>query len=313
MVRLALATFWLAGCLSNGAGLGGDGDDVHDDDAGPDAGTSPDAGDGTSPVCDRWNADRADLAEGAWSGDAATCEAGDVADTGRENALRLVNLYRWMVGLGPVDHDTAFDASAQACALMMHAEGRLSHEPTADWACYSDDGAYGAGRSLEDLAPGVTAVDVYMIDPGNETTLGHRRNVLSQWLRAVGIGSTDQASCLYTDVPAQWIEGWIAWPPPGAVPAEALAPLPYFGSLDEVGWSIQTTTIDLAGAEVTVRDGDAALEVETWQLEPGYGSSYAIAFRPVGWAAQVGHTYDVEVLGVTPPIAYSVEIVDCSL
>ncbi len=312
MPRLAAlqAVLLAAGCLSNSGGFGSD--RAARDDAGLlDGGARDlDASSGES-VCERWLADRADLAEGAWSGSAASCDPGEILEPGPENALRLVNLYRYLAGLAPVIRDPALDAAAQACALMMHAEGRLSHDPTTDWACYSAQGADGAARSLEDLAPVVAAIDVYMIDPGNETTLGHRRNILSQWLQAVGIGSTDRASCLSTDIPSQWIEGFIAWPPPGQFPMEAIEPLPWLGSLDDVGWSIQTTTIDLAAAEVTVRNAqDDVLPVEVWQLEPGYGSSYAIAIRPTGWSMQPG-TYRVDVAGVDPPIAYEFQVVDC--
>ena len=43
-------------------------------------------------MCDRWNADRADLSEGSWNGTVSPCNAGDISVEGRANALKLVNL-----------------------------------------------------------------------------------------------------------------------------------------------------------------------------------------------------------------------------
>ena len=51
---------------------------------------------GSADVCARWKADRADLSEGTWTGDVTSCTAGDIGATARANALRLVNLYRWL-------------------------------------------------------------------------------------------------------------------------------------------------------------------------------------------------------------------------
>ena len=61
-------------------------------------------------ICARWTADRANLSEGTWSGATATCTAGDMAADARANALRLVNLYRWLAALPPVTTDPAHDA-----------------------------------------------------------------------------------------------------------------------------------------------------------------------------------------------------------
>src|SRR5262245_26667027 len=46
---------------------------------------------GGNDVCARWKADRANLSEGTWSGDIASCNAGDMTAEARDNALRLVN------------------------------------------------------------------------------------------------------------------------------------------------------------------------------------------------------------------------------
>ena len=180
--------------------------------------------DWVAEVCARWSADRVDLDEGSWSGSTDTCEPGDISASGRDNALRLVNLYRWMAGLPEVDTSPERDEAAQACALMMRANNTLDHGPPASWDCYSELGAEAAGRSNLSTIPGVRSVDGYIVDFGqnNAATLGHRRWILSNWLTDIGLGSTDRHSCMHVvggdgDAGAEWT----AWPPPGPVPLQA--------------------------------------------------------------------------------------------
>lgn len=279
----------------------------------PDGGSTDD---GPEPsdvevMCERWNSDRVDMSEGDWSGSVAACDPGDISATGRDNALRILNLYRFMVGLPEVATDPSRDAMAQSCALMMHANGALSHDPPMDWQCYSADGADAAGSSNISSGPGVLSVDLYMVDPGNSTTLGHRRWILSNSVGPVGLGSTSERSCM-------WVIGgsgggdneWTAWPPPGPFPIGAVDPLG-FSSLDETGWSVQSDSIELGSAEVTITvDGDPR-PVQVTTLAPGFGSSSAISMIPMGWTTQANTTYHVEVGGVSTPLSYDVHVVDC--
>jgi len=156
----------LVGCSDdNDWAAGGDSDSNSDGDT--------DTGWDTDEVCDRWNDDRADLSEGAWSGSVTGCMQGDVSSTGRENALKLVNLYRWLAGLPAVSHSASNNNYAQACSLLMDANNSLSHNPPSSWICYTADGATGAGSSNISTAPGVQGVDRYMVDPGNTLSLIH--------------------------------------------------------------------------------------------------------------------------------------------
>ncbi|HLM71102.1 MAG TPA: CAP domain-containing protein, partial [Polyangiaceae bacterium] len=203
------------------------------------------------PVCERWNDDRADLGEGAWSGSVNGCNPGDVSADGRANALKLVNLYRFLAGLPAVTNDPTRDQKAQACALMMDANNQLNHFPPQNWACYSADGSQAAGSSNIASTAGVQAVDLYMADFGNDTTIGHRRWILSGSLGGIGLGTTNSYSCM-------WVIGgngqqnplFTAWPSPGKFPIQAMGVS--FVSVDEVGWTIQSSAMDLSGAQVTV-------------------------------------------------------------
>ncbi len=267
--------------------------------------------DETAMLCGRWKADRAQLGEGSWNGDVNACNAGSVSQDGRDNALRLINLYRFIADLPPVSEDPAKTEKAQSCALMMHANGALNHFPPMNWKCFTAAGAEAAGKSNISSTPGVLGIDLYMVDPGNDTTIGHRRWILSNSLGGVGLGSTSQSSCL-------WVIGgdgnagkpWMAWPPPGLVPYQAMhVPSIGWSDVDKTGWTVQSDSIDMNGAQVSVKEGGVDKPVAVNVLGQGYGSTHAVRFVPQGWAVQPGKTYDVQ---VTPQaISYSVTIVDC--
>ena len=269
--------------------------------------------DETAMLCARWNEDRAQLGEGAWSGDVNSCNKGGVSADGQANTLRLVNLYRFVADLPPVTEDPARSGKAQACALMMHANGSLNHFPPMSWKCWSAEGSEAAGQSNISGTPGVLGIDLYMVDPGNDTTIGHRRWILSNSLGPIGMGSTAQNSCLLV-IGGNGNAGkaWTAWPPPGLVPFQAMhVPTIGWSDVDKTGWTVQSDSIDLGGATVSVKEGGADRPVAVNALGQGYGSTHAVRFVPQGWAVQAGKTYDVTLGNVSQPIAYSVTIVDC--
>lgn len=266
---------------------------------------------GAADVCARWVADRADLSEGTWTGDVASCSAGDIGDQARANALRLVNLYRWLAALPPVVTDPTKDMQDQQCALMMRANNMISHTPPTSWTCYTQAGADAAGSSNVSSGPAVSSVDGYMIDPGNATTIGHRRWILSNSLGPIGIGGTDRASCMWTlNGTGKVNKAWTAWPAPGVIPLQALTPARGTG-IDSTGWTVQSDSIDLAAAQVTVTVDGASQPVTVTQLDANYGSRYAIRFNPMGWTTQAGKTYSVSVTGIPTAISYDVQVVSC--
>lgn len=296
-----------AGAPSNGgAGAGGSSGAAGSGGAPPIGDRSPEG------TCARWNADTANVSEGTWSGNVATCEVGDISADGRENALRLFNLVRWLADLPAVETEQQRNQQAQACALMMEANGKLSHEPAMDWKCYSKLGADGAKTSNISSGPGVSSVLSYMIDDGNLTTFGHRRIILSNELGPIGLGSTGQggASCMQ-NIGGTGKAGkpWMAWPPPGPFPVQAYGDR--FSSLDDTGWSIQSKSIDLSGASVTITSGGVMQPVQVEQLTGNYGQAKAIRIAPDGWEAEAGATYSVSVSGTSTPIAYDVQMIDC--
>jgi hypothetical protein len=275
------------------------------------SGGAPEVPEPGGDICARWTADRANLSDGTWNGNTASCEAGEMSADTLATAHKLVNLYRFMAGLPPVEMTAERNRLAQACALLMAANGRISHTPAASWTCYTQEAADTAGSSSLSSGPAVSSVDGYMIDPGNPTTIGHRRWILSNMLAGVGFGSAGRFSCQYQPAqrPPAGAQAWTAWPPPGQIPIQAFSST--FARLDQTGWSVQSDTVNLQNAQVTVTSGGSNLAVTTTPLSGGYGSMYALRFNPSGWTTAAGQTYHVAITGASMPIEYDVEVVSC--
>jgi hypothetical protein len=195
----------------------------------------------------------------------------------------------------------------------MDANNSLSHNPPSSWTCYTADGATGAGASNISTTPGVQGVDLYMVDPGNTSTLGHRRWILSNSLGPIGLGSTDSYSCMKV-LGGSGSAGasWTAWPSPGVVPLEAFSPDSVsWTSMDDTGWTVQSDSISLSGASVSITAGSVNKPMTVTNLAGNYGSTYAISMIPQGWNVESNTTYEVEITGISPTISYAVHVTDC--
>ncbi|MCA9563847.1 MAG: CAP domain-containing protein, partial [Myxococcales bacterium] len=193
-----------------------------------------------SAVCSRWAGDHVVQVENAWEppteGQANNCDLGTIPQAAVEDAVRRVNLYRWLVGLPPVVANEQLNHLAQECALIQHMQGDLSHTPNPSVPCYTTEGGNAAGKS--NLAYGLNnpadAVDLYMVDSG-VSNLGHRRWILSAPYLAAGFGQVGIFSC-------QWVVNFdgtgeidfVPFPNPG------WAPMP-----DRAQWSISAGNLDL--------------------------------------------------------------------
>ncbi|MCP4873045.1 MAG: CAP domain-containing protein [Proteobacteria bacterium] len=338
---LILIALLAASCTNPRGRSSDDDDDVADDDdsataADDDDDSEPDDDDvaddddttpaGPPTTCESWNELTSWIGEGAWSGNVATCDAGDIEPIGRESAVALVNFYRELAGLDPVTSDTLLDAYCQDCALAMHANGDLNHSPPSNWDCLTDEGASAAGSSNLAWNQALSAIDAYMVDFGNASTMGHRRWLLSPSLETVGIGSTSQNSCMWVvhfadsaGVP------WVAWPPPGEFPIEADGRLTFGAgsyTVDHHGWTFSSSSIGLSGAVVSVTEDGEDRPVRPWNcgtdepdcemslLSGSYGAGPTISFLPVGWGMEPGSTYRVRV-EASEIVEYDVEVVGC--
>ena len=216
-----------------------------------------------------------------FTGNVAECDAGTTAQAFRNSVVRRVNWYRQMAGLDTVTERAEYSDAAQHAALMMSAQGSLSHYPGTDWACYMETGALGARSSnLGFGSSGIYGIEGYMQDAGpSNLAVGHRRWILYPQLLQIGTGNIPDASshreahALYVlgdryqgDVREQ--RGFAAWPPAGYVPAETV-----WGR-----WSFQLPGADFAQADVTVTDQDGPIPVDVIDRNSSSGG------RAVVWA-----------------------------
>jgi hypothetical protein len=194
-------------------------------------------------------------AQAEWTGSVDPPVPGTTA-TAYQEAVRLrINYYRALAGLPAwAELDPVFSAKAQQAALMMSVQGALSHNPTPDWTYYTADGAEAAANSNLALGShGPDSITGYMEDYGaGNAAVGHRRWLLFPRLRTFGTGDVPTTSGKWA-ANATWVFGWewsdplpptrdsfVAWPPPGHVPADQVF----------ARWSFAHAGADFANAQV---------------------------------------------------------------
>ncbi len=262
-----------------------------------------------------------------WTGSQAACDPGSLG-AGAATAMQdQINYYRSFYGLGQVTLDAAMNAEAQKAALIMSANGRLSHSPGADWACHTAAGETAAGRAnlAMDWEPGAGAfIGQYMRDPGaSNTSAGHRRWVLNPVAARMGAGATDVRAGFPAAGHALVVFGY-----PGTTDTSLTGPewMPYPaqgyfpGPLEPEGrWSLSASDsdTDFSAASVSMTGpGGAPVTVVVNPTVNGYGPNTlvweAAGLRQPAIGADV--RYDVTVAnvrraGVTlPPHSYSVTL-----
>ncbi|MEY4752648.1 MAG: hypothetical protein RJA44_323 [Pseudomonadota bacterium] len=132
--------------------------------------------------------------------DVASCRPGVLSAAARQNVLTALNTIRALHQLDPVTYDTAGEPAAMSAALLMQANGQLSHTPPSNWNCYSAAGDNGAGSS--NLGGGnrsATPEDnliSWLLDTSNLSTtiVGHRRWLLDPFLGKIAYGRSDSSS-----------------------------------------------------------------------------------------------------------------------
>jgi hypothetical protein len=202
-----------------------------------------------------------------------------VSTVAREKVLQRINYFRRTAGLPDnITLDLVKNSKCQAAALMMSANGSLSHYPPTSWECYTAAGAEAAGKS--NIALGyhsTSAIAAYMNDFGtNNDAVGHRRWILYSRAKVMGDGSTGNAHALWVigDFGAAPVNmpSFIAWPPEGYVPS----PLVYGRwSFGIPGASFTSSTVRMTDAQ----HNPIALQVRP--IKNGYGDN-TIVWEPEG-------------------------------
>ncbi len=194
----------------------------------PDAAPPPDPGDPNArtgaQVCAHWRAQhlRTDGPDYLADDPNDPCDHGTVPDAAQQNGIRRTNLYRWLAGLEPVGLEPRLLAQQQACAAVQMGMGGLNHHPPQNAACYTAEGAAGAGSSNLAAGAGLAhTVDLYVGDNG-VASLGHRRWVLNPGAQVTTFGHKGRFGCMYSFSQGRPVEvDFVGWPPPGPVPVAA--------------------------------------------------------------------------------------------
>lgn len=224
-----------------------------------------------------------------WNGSVGRCEEGSIDQIIQQKVLDRINYFRRNAGVPEVLFDQATNELCQKAALMMEANNRLDHEPSSNWRCFSDDGAYAAKHSLLVQNANTTiAVTSLMADQMNPT-VGNRRWLLFPNGRVYGHGSTTNTSVIWalddsgTTDTALYTEKAVCWPPQGYVPQMMLFK----------HWSFSLYQ-DLDSAIVEVKQDGESIDVEIMDYVEGYGQP-TLVFVPKFNADALPENSDFEV------------------
>lgn len=196
-----------------------------------------------------------------WTGSIARCDPGTISQDYLDATLTRINYFRAMAGVATnVTFTAANNATAQATALLMSAQGQLSHDPPNTWKCWTQQARDGAATSnLAIGSTGPVSIDNLMYDGGY---VGHRRWILfpptitmgSGSIPAHDAGSATEANLVIgqsspTQPPAR--DTFVAWPPKGFVPYQVVYPRWSFG-LDGAKFDTATVTMTRGGTPLPV-------------------------------------------------------------
>lgn len=256
-------------------------------------------------VCARWTG-WAPQATTLWAQEPTDqCDWGELHPEAQGDAIRRLDLFRWLVGLDPVTTKPNYIEVTQACATTLAAEGAgLTHNIPSDYACYTQEAATGASSS--NIAYGVSnpaaTVDLYVGDRG-VTSLGHRRWCLNPTMAATGFGQRGRYSCMYSfDRSHSSLVEHVFYPSAGFFPNSAL-----MGA-----WSAGSRSFDFGSSpQVTITrasDGSSVAVDSVQKLRSGY------AIDTISWEvpnAQVGVAYEVTIANGSNTLNYTTTLVDC--
>jgi hypothetical protein len=237
-----------------------------------------------------------------WTGNVVTGGAGTLSDAYLSATLRRLNYYRAMSGVGSRQvFGQNEDDMCQQAALMMAAEGNISHTPPPSWPFYTAAAAEACADSnirldsAGDEGPG--AVDRFMADAEtNNYYVGHRRWFIYPAEGEMGAGAVPPSN-LSAGTAAIWIMNTVprpanapwqtSWPPAGFVPA----PLVF------ARWSFSYLDADFSGATVSVIKDGVSMNVQQEPLagELGDGVNTFVGDNTLVWEMpenQVGLTED---------------------
>ncbi len=219
-----------------------------------------------------------------WNGSTETCDPGKLTAADQEKFLRALNYVRRVAGVpDKCILREEWNAKCQAAALMMSANGDLSHNPPKEWNCFTADGYMGANNS--NLSLGYDGIDALMgqvdDDGGNNEAVGHRRWILNPYRKVFGHGSTGSAMALwalggkdsnYDDkITDPYDTQYVVWPP------EYYSPV----NLYTYRWSFSISNANFDSCTVEIFKNNKKIDVTILEDHQGYGQN-TIVFVPDG-------------------------------
>ena len=256
-----------------------------------------------------------------WTGSVKGCKLGTETAKSKSATLDAINFVRALNQLDGVYLDTSLNKKALQSSLIQHANNTLTHMPSKKLKCWTQGGYDGASTgNLSWGAVSAGAVVGYMLDDGAwNTSVGHRRWLLTPQTRIMGTGSTSVANTIVVvngtagkyaskyNVEPEWME----WPSKGWFPAQ----------LEPWGrWSLSESNrdVDFSKAKVTVTTGGKKLKVKTYPARPGAGPN-TLVWEVTGVKPPTGKktkTYTVKVTGIkgakSTSYTYKVQMFDAN-
>lgn len=272
--------------------------------------------------------------------DIAGCRPGQLAPAVTQNVLQVLNAVRSLHQLPPAIYSPSDEAATQQSALIMAANGQLSHTPPTSWRCYSAPGADAAGSSnlYGGTGNGLTLITDEQIIAGWLTdvqniiadNVGHRRWLLDPFLGSVAYGRVagawngnnraDAASIKVFNTaagagPRGPLPDYVAYPQ-GDYPARFFdtQALLSFGAIPNKTNKWGNQNVNYANAAITVRQrGGNTLAVSKVSYDTeGYGLPNNLQFAVAGLQANTQYDVTIErviVNGTATNYSYSFRIV----
>ena len=225
------------------------------------------------------------VSDSGWTGNHDSCDPGDTNQVYKDAIFRRINYFRVAAGVPALTGlNPDFNQKAQAAALMMSRNNRLSHAPgvppeddPSNWLCFSTAGQDAAGSS--NLALGINGpgvISAYMQDYGNGNEhVAHRRWILYPNTQQMGTGDIPttgsywSSNALYIfdehifDPRPTVRDDFVAWPPKGYIPYQVVYQR----------WSFSYPDADFSGAQARVTQNGVDQPLALYPLYVNYGEN----------------------------------------
>lgn len=239
---------------------------------------------------------------------------GELTEATKQDALNMLNLYRYIAGVPTVSITDEAQKYAQAAALLNAINERLSHFQTCPKGMSEELYELGANGSFNSNLARFgnrfcETIQCYMMETNGDSNFGHRRQLLEYYYDEAGFGMVQSASgCDYSSV---FVDAYVKEDKIISYPGQN-QPLEYFGA--EYAWTVIIPKLaDKSGVHVKITDMKTG---NTWNFEQGtgnlrlasWGRDTCAIFWPKDIEYKDGDRYKVEITGIEKPISYEVNM-----